>query len=103
MEMSDVAVRVVDVLRRRPPHARFVPELARQLSVDAAVLEEALSALETSGRVLVREQYCPDPHVVGTDLRIVALIDGDPATAVSAIESTWQRWLGEYLANHRCT
>jgi hypothetical protein len=105
--MSDVAGRVVEVLSRRQPHARFVPELSRQLRVEPGELETALIELEASGRALVREQYCPDPHLEGSDLRIVALVDaahGDAvAAAVDSIDRVWQRWLGEYLANHRCT
>jgi hypothetical protein len=104
--MSDVCGDVLNALARR---ARFVPELSRSARVDAQDLERALSELERDGRILVREQDCADPHMVGTDLRIAARIpeassDGDPlATALAQIEATWQRWLGEYLANHRCT
>jgi hypothetical protein len=92
---------VVEVLRRRRPHARFVAELAPLVSADASELEFALASLEKHGRVLVREQYCADPHMDGVDLRIAALDDG--GEAIAAIDATWQRWLGEYLANHRCT
>jgi hypothetical protein len=98
--VSDLEARVVEVLRRRRPHARFVPEVAQLVAADASGLEDALFELETRGRVLVREQYCADPHLDGVDLRIVALVDGGE---VAAIEATWERWLGEYLANHRCT
>jgi hypothetical protein len=104
--MTDVRADVLSVLARR---ARFVPELARLVHADTPELERALGELEADGRVLVREQYCADPHMVGADLRIVARVpdpsDGaDPlATAIGQIDATWQRWLGEYLANHRCT
>jgi hypothetical protein len=106
--MSEVAASLLEVLGRTRNHARFVPELARLLAASQGDLEQALGELETEGRVLVREQYCPDPHLEGMDLRIVALVDsgsaGDGlAAANDSIESTWQRWLGEYLANHRCT
>jgi hypothetical protein len=101
--MSDVDARIVELLGRRMPHARFVPELARPLGVNPADLEEPLRTLEDAGRVLVREQFCPDPHLEGSDLRIVALMDGPPEDAIAAIDQTWQRWLGEYLSNHRCT
>lgn len=89
--------------------ARFVAELAHVVHADALSLERALGELEQDGAVLVREQYCGDPHLVGTDLRIAALMPqsdqgGDAlATANAQIEATWQRWLGEYLASHRCT
>ena len=105
--MPDVASRLVELLARRRPRARFVPELTRQLSVEQHELEAALTELEANGRILVRQQYCPDPHLEGTDLRIVALVDGSHgdavAGAIDSIDRTWQRWLGEYLANHRCT
>ena len=104
--MADVRADVLTVLGRR---ARFVPELARQVHADAPDLERALRELEADGAVLVREQYCADPHMAGTDLRIVARVaesdDGvDPlAHALAQIDATWQRWLGDYLANHRCS
>ena len=104
-QMTDVRAEMLNALARR---ARFVPELARTVCDDPPALEEALRELEAEGRVLVREQYCADPHMVGADLRIAARVPdsstGDPlATAIAQIEATWQRWLGEYLANHRCT
>jgi hypothetical protein len=71
-----------------------------------------LEELENAGRVLVREQFCGDPHLEGADLRIVALIKspaepGDAghdalASALADIDWVWQRWLTEYLSNHRC-
>ena len=106
--MSDVGSSLLEVLGRTRNHARFVPELARLVAASQGELEQALGELETEGRVLVREQYCPDPHLEGMDLRIAALVDrGAAADGVAAandsIQSTWQRWLGDYLANHRCT
>src|SRR5579864_5954943 len=105
--MSELSQRVVDVLGRGRRHARFFAELERLIG-DGAELEHALAELESGGRVIIREQYCADPHLVGTDLRIVALVpevteDADGVgTAMADIEAIWQRWLGEYLANHRC-
>lgn len=104
--MTDVRADLLTVLNRR---ARFVPELARLVHTDGPELERTLSELEADGAVLVREQYCADPHMAGTDLRIAARVPepsqaSDPLSiAMAQIEATWQRWLGEYLANHRCT
>jgi hypothetical protein len=97
----DLEARVLEVLRRRRPHARFVAELTPLVAADASELELALASLEKHGRVLVRDQYCADPHMDGVDLRIAAL--GEGVEAIAAIDTIWQRWLGEYLANHRCT
>ncbi len=104
--MTSVRAGLLKALNRR---ARFVPELARLVHADPAELEETLRELEADGDVLVRERYCADPHMLGSDLRIVARVqapsDGvDPVgVAIAQIDATWQRWLGEYLANHRCT
>ena len=106
--MSDVGASLLEVLGRTRNHARFVPELARLVTAPQGELEHALGELEAQGCVLVREQYCPDPHLEGMDLRIVALVDSGAAddglaAANNSIQSTWQRWVGEYLTNHRCT
>jgi hypothetical protein len=97
---------IVELLGRGSRKARFVSEIAGQLE-SAPGINAELEELEATGRVLIREQYCADPHLEGADLRIVALIrdegDADPQSkAIADIEATWNRWLGEYLANHRC-
>ena len=103
---------MLDVLRRSPRHARFVPELQaalRRSGADPRQLEPALADLEAAGQVIVRDHSFADPHVEGTDLRVVGLVaseDGgqDPqAEAIANIERTWDAWLTQYLANHRCT
>lgn len=104
--MIDVRADVLTVLSRR---ARFVPELARLVHAEAPELERVLGELEADGSVLIREQYCADPHMAGTDLRIAARVPEpshgeDPlAATIAQIEAVWQRWLGDYLASHRCS
>ena len=113
--VRDVESAIVEILERAPRSARFVTELAQALqraNVGAAALERELGKLEASGRVLVREQFCGDPHLEGADLRIVALVrtppggamrvDDPQARAVADIEAVWDRWLADYLSNHRC-
>jgi hypothetical protein len=100
---------VVEVLRRSPRQARFVPELRAALRpASPSLLETALLELEAAGQVIVRDHSFADPHVEGTDLRVVGLVssasDDDPqAAAIANIERTWENWLNAYLANHRCT
>jgi hypothetical protein len=100
---------VLDVLRRSPRQARFVPELQAALRPLApTALESALVDLEAAGQVIVRDHTFSDPHVEGTDLRVVGLVasssDADPqAAAIDNIERTWEHWLNQYLANHRCS
>ena len=101
---------VIDALRSRAKKARFVTELAvtlARLHVSKEQMERALSELKAEGVVMIRDNFCADPHLAGVDLRVVALvesIDGaDPQlSAIREIDSAWNKWLGEYLANHRC-
>ena len=101
---------VIDALRNRAKKARFTTELAVALQrarVGKEEMEQALAELQTEGVVMIRDHFCADPHLAGVDLRVVALvesIDGADAqlSAIREIDSTWNKWLGEYLANHRC-
>lgn len=101
---------ITDSLRRAKTKARFATELAaglHRLKIGAEELERALADLEAEGAVMVREHFCADPHLAGVDLRVVALVEGpageDPRlAAIRAIDQTWNQWLNEYLANHRC-
>jgi hypothetical protein len=107
---DDLKTQIVEVLGRGVCKARFVSELANQVHQASAGIYQVLEELEATGQVLIREQYCADPHLEGADLRIVALVlrsgdtgGSDPwSKAAADIETTWNRWLGEYLANHRC-
>jgi hypothetical protein len=114
-EQSDVSPSgakktVIDVLRSRGKKARFMTELAVALgraNFDKDRIEQALTELESEGAVMIRDHFCADPHLAGIDLRVVALVEshgGEDAqlSAIREIDSTWDKWLGEYLANHRC-
>jgi len=109
---SEIRKIVLACLRQRAPRALFVTELATALrkahGVSASDIDRALAALETDWSVVIRDHYCADPHVVGTDLRIVALVELDAEDegqmqAIREAEATWHEWLAEYMANHRCT
>jgi hypothetical protein len=100
----------VDVLHNRAKKARFMTEVAasmRRFNIGQEEMEQALAALQTEGVVIVRDNFCADPHLAGVDLRVAALIDqaagaNAQAAALHEIDVAWNKWLGEYLANHRC-
>jgi hypothetical protein len=109
---SEIRKTVLACLRQRERRALFVTELATALrkahGVSASGVERALAVLESDWSVVIRDHYCADPHVVGADLRIVALVEpgaGDDGQmqAIHEVEATWHEWLAEYMANHRCT
>ena|SRR5581483_1283911 len=86
---------VLCALRSSPHQAALVAELGAP--------ESLLADLERSGDVAIQERSWPDPCLDGVDLRIGALVEsGDRQRALAAIESIWQRWLADYLNQHRC-
>lgn len=101
---------ITDLLRGRAKKARFTTELAAALErahIGGEQMERALAELQAEGAIMIRENFCADPHLAGVDLRLAALvesIDGaDPQlSAIREIDEAWNKWLGEYLANHRC-
>jgi hypothetical protein len=101
---------LLDFLGSRSAKARFVTELIsamRRLRIGADDLSRALAELEAEGAVIMRDHFCADPHLAGVDLRIVASVhsSGDADAQLSTIQRIdmeWNKWLSEYLANHRC-
>ena len=101
---------VIDALRKRSKKARFMTEVAAALArfnIDKEEMEQALSELQAEGVVIVRDNFCADPHLANVDLRVAALVDeaeGADAqmAALHEIDLAWNKWLGDYLANHRC-
>lgn len=101
---------VIELLRSRNRKARFLTELYASLDkskINALEAGRALSQLERDGVVMVRDHFCADPHLAGVDLRILTLVEAgqgeDPQlAAIRRIDEAWNKWLNEYLANHRC-
>jgi hypothetical protein len=110
VDLSGVKTAIVDVLRNRSKSARFMTEVAaglRRFDIGKDELERALCELQTEGVVIVRDNFCADPHLANVDLRVAALVDESAGTdghaaALREIDLAWNKWLGEYLANHRC-
>lgn len=112
-EQDDARVRasILRILESRDPKARFVTELTAALArsnCNAESVERILSELSAEGVVMVRDHFCADPHLGGVDLRIAAPVSPNAGAdaqidAIRAIDAAWDKWLGEYLANHRCT
>lgn len=108
--MASAKQTVVDVLKVGGKKARFATELVaglRRFNVGKEEMDRVLAELEAEGTVVVRENFCADPHLLDVDLRVIALVEterGDDGhvAALHAIDLAWNKWLGEYLANHRC-
>ncbi|HLF76344.1 MAG TPA: hypothetical protein VJB57_02540 [Dehalococcoidia bacterium] len=104
---SKQGTEVLATLGRQGP-AMFVSDLSTVLPELRGQLETLLAELESRGAVLVRDHYCPDPHLEGEDLRIVGLVSAPEgvdgvARCVEMLEATWASWLASYLADHRCS
>ena len=101
---------VIDVLSGRGKKALFATELLaglRRYNLGKDAMDQALVELEAESVVILRDHFCADPHLAEVDLRVIALIEpalGDQShvAALHDIDLAWNKWLGEYLANHRC-
>ena len=100
---------IVEALRDRAK-ALFVTELAaslRRKRVGKDQMENALAQLAAEGTVMLRDNFCADPHLANVDLGVAAVVNQGAGTdahaaALQEIDLAWNKWLGEYLANHRC-
>jgi hypothetical protein len=110
VEVASAKSAVVDVLNVGGKKARFATELLaglRRFNIGKDEMDRALAELEAEGSVVVRDHFCADPHLAEVDLRVISLVEtgrGDEAhaAALQLIDLAWNKWLGEYLANHRC-
>ena len=108
--IAKVKAVILRTLESRGKKARFVTELSAALAraaLGAESLERVLADLATEGSIMVRDHFCADPHVAGVDLRVAALVQSNAGAdaqrgAIRAIDAAWDKWLTEYLANHRC-
>lgn len=102
--------RLAELLRGQNKKARFMTEVYAALErfkIPAANTDRALAELEGQGAIMIRDNFCADPHLAGADLRVVALVESRAdedaqMSAIRAIDEAWNKWLSEYLANHRC-
>ena len=102
--------RVIELLRSRDKKARFMTELYASLGkskISVAEIDHALAELERHGAVMVRDHFCADPHLAGVDLRVATVVESGAGEdlqldAIRRIDDAWNKWLNEYLANHRC-
>jgi hypothetical protein len=93
---------IVDVFEQRSAAALFVTEVQYGIvpQRDTAEFSAALARLVERGELIIVAKPAPDVHLKDADLRIAAR----PAPNVeSAIEITWNGWLRDFLANHRCS
>jgi hypothetical protein len=101
---------ILALLRSRDAKARFLTELYASLEkarVERTTADHALAELQNDGAVMVRDHFCADPHLAGVDLRVATVVEAkraeDPQlNAIRRIDEAWNKWLSEYLANHRC-
>jgi hypothetical protein len=107
---KDMREAVVALLRGRNRRARFMTELYASLGkmqIIAAEIDRVLAELESEGAVMLRDHFCADPHLAGVDLRVIAWVENGAGEnpqldGIRRIDETWNKWLNDYLANHRC-
>lgn len=106
--LTGLRSRVIEDLRAHNGKARFFTELVaslKRLNVSQEELEQVIAQLAAEGSIVVRDNFCADPHLENVDLRVAALVEDRSegyAAALHKIDLAWNQWLGEFLANHRC-
>ncbi|HKY08394.1 MAG TPA: hypothetical protein VJQ55_09135 [Candidatus Binatia bacterium] len=101
---------ILSLLGIRNAKARFLTEVYAAIEksrIDRSAADGALAELEREGAVMVRDHFCADPHLAGVDLRVATIVEAEPGedpqlSAIRRIDEAWNKWLSEYLANHRC-
>ncbi len=109
-DLASAKQAVIEIVGGRGKKALFATEVLaglRRFNAGKDEMDRALAELEAEGSLIIRNNFCADPHLAEVDLRVIALVDagrGDeaPAAALQQIDLAWNKWLGEYLANHRC-
>jgi len=109
-DIENIRAIILRTLESRGRKARFVTELAAALersALSSESLEPLLAGLAAEGVIMIRDHFCADPHLAGVDLRVAALVQSGASadaqmSAIRAIDEAWDKWLAEYLANHRC-
>ncbi len=110
LKIDNLKRAILELLGNRSGRARFVTEVAaalRQYDMGKDEMDRALIDLQKDGVVIVRDNFCADPHLANVDLRVAAFVDvatgaNAQAAALREIDLAWNKWLGEFLANHRC-
>ena len=84
-QRKDPRTTVIELLRSRNKQARFMTELQASLArygIGTEEADRALAELESERVVMIRDNFCADPHLAGVNLRVVALVEsvdgGDP-------------------------
>jgi len=78
VKVMDTKKAVVEVLRQRAKKARFITEVTaslRRFNIGKDEMEQTLSELQIEGVVIVRDNFCADPHLANVDLRVAVLVD----------------------------
>ncbi len=93
---------ILEVFERHTASALFVTEVQHGIVPprDPAEFAAALNLLAKRGEIIIVTKPSPDVHLADADLRIAARVAPDAGTA---IETAWQRWLGDFLSTHRCS
>lgn len=82
----------------------FAPQARALTGLDDRTFEAAVAALDDRGQIVVERHHAPDPHLQG-DWRSLSLVrpGKSRAEAAAAGRAYADRWVREFLQQHRCT
>ncbi|WP_405863729.1 hypothetical protein [Streptomyces sp. NBC_00005] len=82
----------------------FAPQARALTGLDDRTFEAAVAELDECGQIVVERHHAPDPHLQG-DWRSLSLVRPGKrrAQAAAAGRAHFDRWVREFLQQHRCT
>ncbi len=82
----------------------FAPQVRALTDLADRSFEAAVAELDDRGQVVVERHHAPDPHLHG-DWRSLSLVRPreSRAEAAAAGRAYFDRWVRQFLQQHRCT
>ncbi|MER5436611.1 hypothetical protein [Streptomyces sp. NPDC002588] len=101
---SRVASMVLTALVDSGAGTLFAPQARALTGLDDRSFEAAVAELDDRGQIVVERHHAPDPHLQG-DWRSLSLLRPGLARAEAAAagRACFDRWVREFLQQHRCT
>lgn len=102
--LSRAASMVLALLSDSAEGTLFAPQARALTGLADPTFETAVAELDDRGQIVVERHHAPDPHLQG-DWRSLSLVrpGKSRAEAVAAGRAHADRWVRQFLQQHRCT
>lgn len=97
-------VAILAMLADAQDQTLFAPQVRASVAMNDESFEAAITTLEAQHQIVIEAHSAPDPHLPG-DWRSISLVTDVRSTAAAADagRAYFNRWVREFLQQHRCT